>query len=275
VLLGITKASLETDSFISAASFQDTTRVLTNAATLGRADILRGFKENVIMGHLIPVGAGCRTHTELNVITFVLGGCNAVRAMEACVKSLEDGIEEARGKAALLHLVLLSWPATADWMAAMPLVKLPETRWEFIRTALRDANMLTVDWEIPYCKKLAIHGAASDIACVGLCNAPLPATARAFKNQNLDILRRVPKLDQLQDQLQRNNRPRQKQFRRTEVPLPTASTEPRDFSEIDGGMTVHLPENLSPATYQTRTRSKWRIRERSFGVSEVALRFSI
>ncbi len=58
VLLGITKASLETDSFISAASFQDTTRVLTEAATLGKTDILRGFKENVIMGHLIPAGTG-------------------------------------------------------------------------------------------------------------------------------------------------------------------------------------------------------------------------
>jgi len=58
VLLGITKASLETESFISAASFQDTTRVLTEAATLGKVDRLRGFKENVIMGHLIPAGTG-------------------------------------------------------------------------------------------------------------------------------------------------------------------------------------------------------------------------
>ncbi len=58
ILLGITKASLETDSFISAASFQDTTRVLTEAATLASVDILRGFKENVIMGHLIPAGTG-------------------------------------------------------------------------------------------------------------------------------------------------------------------------------------------------------------------------
>ncbi len=58
VLLGITKASLETDSFISAASFQDTTRVLTEAATLGKVDKLKGFKENVIMGHLIPAGTG-------------------------------------------------------------------------------------------------------------------------------------------------------------------------------------------------------------------------
>ncbi len=58
VLLGITKASLETESFISAASFQDTTRILTEAATLGKTDGLRGFKENVITGHLIPAGTG-------------------------------------------------------------------------------------------------------------------------------------------------------------------------------------------------------------------------
>jgi DNA-directed RNA polymerase subunit beta' len=58
ILLGITKASLETDSFISAASFQDTTRVLTEAATLGRVDHLTGFKENVIVGQLIPAGTG-------------------------------------------------------------------------------------------------------------------------------------------------------------------------------------------------------------------------
>ena len=68
VLLGITKASLETDSFISAASFQDTTRVLTEAATLGRVDHLRGFKENVIMGHLIPAGTGFPGHRDVKVI---------------------------------------------------------------------------------------------------------------------------------------------------------------------------------------------------------------
>jgi len=67
VLLGITKASLETESFISAASFQDTTRVLTEAATLGKTDVLNGFKENVIMGHLIPAGTGFRYHRNLEV----------------------------------------------------------------------------------------------------------------------------------------------------------------------------------------------------------------
>ncbi|MEP6937533.1 MAG: DNA-directed RNA polymerase subunit beta' [Chthoniobacterales bacterium] len=68
VLLGITKASLETDSFISAASFQDTTRVLTEAATLGKVDRLRGFKENVIMGHLIPAGTGFPSVREIKLV---------------------------------------------------------------------------------------------------------------------------------------------------------------------------------------------------------------
>ncbi|MFZ4681381.1 MAG: DNA-directed RNA polymerase subunit beta', partial [Terrimicrobiaceae bacterium] len=68
VLLGITKASLETDSFISAASFQDTTRVLTEAATLGKVDRLRGFKENVIMGHLIPAGTGFPTNRDIEIV---------------------------------------------------------------------------------------------------------------------------------------------------------------------------------------------------------------
>src|SRR6266516_3296233 len=68
VLLGITKASLETDSFISAASFQATTRVLTEAATLGKVDKLRGFKENVIMGHLIPAGTGFPEHRQIKLI---------------------------------------------------------------------------------------------------------------------------------------------------------------------------------------------------------------
>ncbi len=67
VLLGITKASLETDSFISSASFQDTTRILTDAATLGREDVLRGFKENVITGHLIPAGTGSIAFQNLKV----------------------------------------------------------------------------------------------------------------------------------------------------------------------------------------------------------------
>ena len=69
ILLGITKASLETDSFISAASFQETTRVLINAATLGKVDELKGFKENVIMGHLIPAGTGLPKWRRLKIDT--------------------------------------------------------------------------------------------------------------------------------------------------------------------------------------------------------------
>src|SRR5271157_3431795 len=67
ILLGITKASLETESFISAASFQETTRVLTDAATLGKVDLLKGFKENVIMGHLIPAGTGLPQYRHLKI----------------------------------------------------------------------------------------------------------------------------------------------------------------------------------------------------------------
>jgi DNA-directed RNA polymerase subunit beta' len=67
VLLGITKASLETESFLSAASFQDTTRVLTEAATMGKVDYLRGFKENVIMGHIIPAGTGYTLHRRVEL----------------------------------------------------------------------------------------------------------------------------------------------------------------------------------------------------------------
>ncbi len=64
VLLGITKASLNTDSFISAASFQETTRVLTEAAIEGKSDWLRGLKENVIIGRLIPAGTGYNAYED-------------------------------------------------------------------------------------------------------------------------------------------------------------------------------------------------------------------
>ena len=67
LLLGITKASLSTDSFISAASFQETTRVLTEAAISGRVDYLRGLKENVIMGRLIPAGTGMKYYRNVKI----------------------------------------------------------------------------------------------------------------------------------------------------------------------------------------------------------------
>ena len=68
VLLGITKASLETDSFLSAASFQETTRVLTDAAIKGKRDELLGLKENVIIGKLVPAGTGMNRYRKVNII---------------------------------------------------------------------------------------------------------------------------------------------------------------------------------------------------------------
>ena len=67
LLLGITKASLQSDSFISAASFQETTKVLTEAALAGRRDDLVGLKENVILGHLVPTGTGFREYQKTRV----------------------------------------------------------------------------------------------------------------------------------------------------------------------------------------------------------------
>ncbi len=67
VLLGITKASLTTQSFISAASFQETTRVLTDAAIRGAKDNLLGLKENIIIGHLIPAGSGIYRYAEIDI----------------------------------------------------------------------------------------------------------------------------------------------------------------------------------------------------------------
>ena len=66
VLMGITKASLATDSFLSAASFQETTRVLTEAAIKGKIDPLMGLKENVIIGKLIPAGSGVNRYSEVS-----------------------------------------------------------------------------------------------------------------------------------------------------------------------------------------------------------------
>ena len=67
LLLGITKASLSTESFISAASFQETTKVLSDAAVAGKIDFLKGLKENVIMGRLIPAGTGLPTYRSLSI----------------------------------------------------------------------------------------------------------------------------------------------------------------------------------------------------------------
>ena len=68
VLMGITKASLATTSFISAASFQETTRVLTEAAVKGSVDKLRGLKENVVVGRLVPAGTGFKSEIDETAI---------------------------------------------------------------------------------------------------------------------------------------------------------------------------------------------------------------
>ena len=66
-MLGITKSALETDSFLSAASFQETTRVLTDASIRGKVDYLNGLKENVILGKLIPAGTGYRDYSNIDI----------------------------------------------------------------------------------------------------------------------------------------------------------------------------------------------------------------
>jgi DNA-directed RNA polymerase subunit beta' len=82
VLLGITKASLETNSFLSAASFQETTRVLTDASIRGKNDPLLGLKENVIIGKIIPAGTGMATYRHMEPKT--------VGAMSDNVYSISD-----------------------------------------------------------------------------------------------------------------------------------------------------------------------------------------
>jgi DNA-directed RNA polymerase subunit beta' len=92
VLLGITKASLQTRSFISAASFQETTRVLTEAAVQGKADTLQGLKENVIVGRLIPAGTGAALG-RLRVTATSRDA--ALRAQQAALAAASDATADA------------------------------------------------------------------------------------------------------------------------------------------------------------------------------------
>ncbi len=85
LLLGITQAALSTESFISAASFQETTKVLTNAATEARVDTLIGLKENVVMGHLIPAGTGLKKYDKVMLIED-----------ETVEESAEEAVEESK-----------------------------------------------------------------------------------------------------------------------------------------------------------------------------------
>ena len=95
VLMGITKAALNTESFISAASFQETTRVLTEAAIKGKIDYLRGLKENVIIGHLIPAGTGIRSYDKMSVYQERIGD------LEEAAYEAEEYVEEQQN--AMIH----------------------------------------------------------------------------------------------------------------------------------------------------------------------------
>ena len=94
VLLGITKASLATDSFLSAASFQETTRVLTEAAIRGKTDELAGLKENVIIGKLIPAGTGMRRYRDIRIETEADDG-----AMQEAMAEARQAQEESESEA--------------------------------------------------------------------------------------------------------------------------------------------------------------------------------
>jgi DNA-directed RNA polymerase subunit beta' len=104
LLLGITKASLATESFISAASFQETTRVLTEAAVKGLRDDLRGLKENVIVGRLIPAGTGYRFHAEQRrtreqELRMELQGLDEARSGDSAGLDDDDAGDSGRGDA--------------------------------------------------------------------------------------------------------------------------------------------------------------------------------
>jgi len=94
--MGITKASLATESFISAASFQETTRVLTEASTTGRTDELLGLKENVIVGRLIPAGTGFVHHQERRAkrAENVMQTAQAEEALAEQLSEAEEQVEE-------------------------------------------------------------------------------------------------------------------------------------------------------------------------------------
>ncbi|MDE0191868.1 MAG: hypothetical protein OXQ90_10975, partial [Gammaproteobacteria bacterium] len=95
VLLGITKASLATESFISAASFQETTRVLTEAAVTGKRDFLRGLKENVVVGRLIPAGTGLNYHQERKQRREEEAQARLAREQGATADEIEQALSEA------------------------------------------------------------------------------------------------------------------------------------------------------------------------------------
>jgi DNA-directed RNA polymerase subunit beta' len=116
VLLGITKASLATESFISAASFQETTRVLTEAAVRGMRDELRGLKENVIVGRLIPAGTGYAYHaerrqTQEDILSAELRELDATNAAKAAAQAAAETAEATAGAEATVGAEAEGGPA--------------------------------------------------------------------------------------------------------------------------------------------------------------------
>jgi len=97
VILGITKASLATDSFLSAASFQETTRVLTDAAIKGKVDPLLGLKENVIIGKLIPAGTGMSRYRNIKIKTVEENGAKTEEVSDNELKDAEKAVPEEKG----------------------------------------------------------------------------------------------------------------------------------------------------------------------------------
>jgi DNA-directed RNA polymerase subunit beta' len=95
VLMGITKASLATDSFLSAASFQETTRVLTDAAIKGKVDPLHGLKENVLIGKLVPAGTGMEVFRDVEVYpSYFSGESEEIMNLEQLQELLTNGMQE-------------------------------------------------------------------------------------------------------------------------------------------------------------------------------------
>ena len=111
--MGITKASLNTESFLAAASFQETTRVLTDAAVRGAVDHLRGLKENVIIGKLIPVGTGFRARREAAERRRAIEA-EAERETKEEIETLDALISEELGPEQMAELDELSAPVGID-----------------------------------------------------------------------------------------------------------------------------------------------------------------
>ena len=93
ILMGITKASLATDSFLSAASFQETTRVLTDAAIKGKSDPLIGLKENVIIGKLVPAGTGMDVFRDVDVVPSYFSGDSETLNLEQLQELLTNTMQ--------------------------------------------------------------------------------------------------------------------------------------------------------------------------------------